>query len=185
MKVLIPLAHGSESLEIVTLVNVLRRASIEVKLASIETETVVNTTREIRLVADAPLADLQAETFDAIILPGGEAGARRLCDHPGLIDKLQSQRVHHRWYGAICAAPALTLSPHGLLDGKQATCFPAFKEHLLHYVDRPVVIDGHCITSQGPGTALAFALTWIEKLVGPDERRRVAATLLVADQSLA
>ncbi|MGQ0622313.1 MAG: DJ-1 family glyoxalase III [Panacagrimonas sp.] len=180
MKILVPLAHGSESLETVTLVNVLRRASIPVTLASIETETVVNATRDIRLVTDAAFADLASQDFDAIVLPGGERGAERLAQYAPLIDKLKSQRVAHRWYGAICAAPALTLSSHGLLDGKQATCYPAFKDRLLHYVDRPVVIDGHCITSQGPATALAFALTWVEKLVGIEERQRVAATLLLS-----
>lgn len=180
MKILVPLAHGSESLETVTLVNVLRRASIPVTLASIETETVINATRDIRLVADAAFADLSALDFDAIVLPGGERGAERLAQYAPLIEKLNSQRIGHRWYGGICAAPALTLSPHGLLDGKQATCYPAFKDCLLHYVDRPVVIDGHCITSQGPATALAFALTWVEKLVGIEQRQRIAADMLLS-----
>ncbi len=71
MRILVPIAHGSESLETVTLVNVLRRASIKVTLASIETETVINATRDIRLVADSPLSDIAGEDFDAIILPGG------------------------------------------------------------------------------------------------------------------
>ncbi|MGQ0701101.1 MAG: DJ-1 family glyoxalase III [Panacagrimonas sp.] len=180
MKVLIPVAHGSESLETVTLVNLLRRAEIPVCVASIETETVVNATRDIRLVADTAMSEIAGEDFDAIILPGGERGAQRLAQHALLIEKLASQRLAHRWYGAICAAPALALSPLGLLDGKQATCHPAFREHLLHYVDRPVVIDGHCMTSQGPGTGIEFALTWIEKLVGLDARRKVAAAGLFA-----
>lgn len=179
MKVLVPVAHGSESLETVALVNVLRRASIPVQIASIETETVVNATRDIRLVADVAFADLDAQDFDAIILPGGELGAERFAQNKPLIAKLASQRLAHRWYGAICAAPALTLSPHGLLDGKQATCHPLFRERLLHFVDMPVVIDGHCITSQGPGTVIEFALTWVEKLAGAAERKRVAAEMLV------
>ena len=179
MKILVPVAHGSESLETVTLVNVLRRASIPVTVASVETETLVNATRDIRLVADAALADMLGEEFDAIILPGGERGAERLALNGPLIAKLSAQRVAHRWYGAICAAPALTLSPHGLLDGKQATCHPLFRDRLLHFVDRPVVIDGHCMTSQGPGTAIEFALTWVEKLAGEAERKRVANGMLV------
>lgn len=179
MKVLVPIAHGSESLETVVLVNVLRRASIPVQVASIETETVVNATRDIRLMADVAFADVETQDFDAIILPGGELGAERLAMHQPLIAKLASQRLAHRWYGAICAAPALTLSPHGLLDGKQATCHPLFRERLLHFVDMPVVIDGHCMTSQGPGTSVEFALTWIEKLASAAERKRVAAGMLV------
>lgn len=179
MKILVPIAHGSESLETVTLVNVLRRASIPVTLASIETETVINATRDIRLVADAPLSDVMHEDFDAIILPGGENGAERLARHRPLIEKLSAQRVAHRWYGAICAAPALTLSPHGLLDGKQATCHPSLRDRLLHYVDQRVVLDGHCMTSQGPGTTMEFALAWVGKLVGEPERRRLADSMLV------
>lgn len=179
MKVLVPIAHGSESLETVVLVNVLRRASIPVQVASIETETVVNATRDIRLMADVAFADVETQDFDAIILPGSELGAERLAMHQPLIAKLASQRLAHRWYGAICAAPALTLSPHGLLDGKQATCHPLFRERLLHFVDMPVVIDGHCMTSQGPGTSVEFALTWIEKLASAAERKRVAAGMLV------
>lgn len=179
MKVLVPVAHGSESLETITLVNVLRRASIPVCIASIETEIVVNATRDVRLVADAAFVDVADQTFDAIILPGGEKGAARMAQHAPLVRRLSEQRLAHRWYGAVCAAPALTLSPHGLLDGKQATCHPAFRDHLLHFVDRHVVIDGHCITSQAAGTTLAFALTWVEKLAGPAERERVAASMLV------
>lgn len=179
MRILIPLANGSESLEAVTLINVLRRASLDVTVASIETEPLVTGTRDVRLVADAALDDLGTREFDAIILPGGEKGAQRLAGHAGLVARLHSQRVAHRWYGAICAAPALTLSPHGLLDGKQATCYPLFKDRLLHYVDRPVVIDGHCMTSQGPATALEFALTWVEKLGSPALRHEVARAMLL------
>jgi protein deglycase len=179
MRILIPVANGSESLEAVTLINVLRRASLEVTVASTETETVVTCTRDVRLVADAALDDLGSHEYDAIILPGGEKGAQRLAAHAGLVSRLGAQRVAHRWYGAICAAPALTLSPHGLLDGKQATCYPLFKDRLLHYVDRPVVIDGHCITSQGPSTALEFALTWVEKLASPALRHEVARKMLL------
>lgn len=180
MNVLVPVAHGSESLETITLVNVLRRAAITVCVASIEPETVVHATRDVRLVADAGFADVAGDTFDAIILPGGERGAERLAQHAPLIRKLGEQRLAHRWYGALCSAPALTLSPHGLLDGKQATCHPMFREHLLHFVDRSVVVDGHCITSQAAGTGLEFALTWVEKLAGAAERRRVAESMLAA-----
>lgn len=180
MQILVPAAHGSESLETVTLVNVLRRADIRVSLASVEDGTALNMTRSICLQADCRFADIQDQTFDAIILPGGENGARALGSHKALIAKLSEQRLAHRWYGGICAAPALSLSPNGLLDGKQATCHPHFREKLLHFVDRPVVIDGHCMTSQGAGTGLEFALTWVETLLGKQAREQVADAILVA-----
>lgn len=173
MSVLIPIANGSESLETVTLVNVLRRADIDVCVASITSTRSVNGTRGIRLSADLELSAAVGRDFDAIILPGGEDGSRALGECKLLIERLTRQRLAHQWYGAICAAPALALSPNGLLDGKQATCHPAFREHLLHYVDQPVVTDGHCMTSQGAGTALAFALDWVTQLAGPEARDRV------------
>lgn len=179
-KVLIPIATGSESLETVALVNVLRRADIDVTLASITAEPVVAGTRGIALVADALFTNVAAQDFDAIVLPGGEKGAAALGAHAGLMDKLKRQRIAHRWYGGICAAPALALAPHELLDGKKATCYPAFREKLMHYVDLPVVVDGHCVTSQGPATALAFGLKLVELLSGPEKSRSVAAAMLVS-----
>ncbi len=105
-------------------------------------------------------------------------GADALNRHAPLIEMLQQQNDLKHWLGAICAAPALTLAPHHLLDGRQATCFPAFKARLPRYVDKPVVLDGHCITSQGPGTAMAFALILVELLCGPAKSTEVAAALL-------
>ncbi|MFA5938779.1 MAG: DJ-1 family glyoxalase III [Sinimarinibacterium sp.] len=178
MKALIPVAEGSESLETVTIVNVLRRADVDVTVASIGADRRIAGTRGITLTADALFADVANQDFDLIALPGGESGARALAQCVPLMDKLRGQRLNHRWYGAICAAPAFALSPHGLLDGKQATCYPAFREQLLHFVDRPVVVDGHCITSQGPATAMAFALQLVEVLCGAARRKEIAADLL-------
>jgi protein deglycase len=178
MKALIPVSHGSESLEAVTIVNVLRRADVDVTVASIAEGLAVDATRGVRLTTDAMFADVAGEDFDLIVLPGGEAGARALGAHPGVMDKLQAQRMQHRWYGGICAAPALALAPRGLLDGKQATCYPAFRDALLHYVDRPVVVDGHCITGQGPASAIAFSLALVEALCGAARRKQVAEQML-------
>lgn len=175
---LIPIAEGSESLETVVIVNVLRRAGIDVTLASTTGVLQVSCTRGISLIANAQFEAVVDQIFDMVILPGGERGAQALGGHAGVIACLTAQRMAHRWYGAICAAPALALQPHGLLDGKQATCYPAFREQLLHFVDQPVVVDGHCITSQGPATAMAFALQIIECLTDPATRRTVAADLL-------
>ncbi len=178
MNVLIPITDGSESLETVTLTNVLRRGGLSVTVAAIGRTREVRGSREIRLLADALLDEVASSDFHAIMLPGGEAGARALGAHPLLIEKLKAQRLARRWFGGICAAPALALAPHGLLDGKQATCYPAFREQLLHWVDQAVVADGHCLTSQGPATAIAFGLTLIDKLAGPSRRHEVGRDLL-------
>lgn len=178
MPVLIPVANGSESLETVALINVLRRGGIKVTVASIERSKTVMGTRDIPLVADVLFGAIKSKKFDAIILPGGEKGAKAFAKHAGLVEKITAQRMAHRWYGAICASPALVLEPHGLLDGKMATCYPFFKDKLLHYVNQPVVVDGHCITSQGPATAIAFGLKLVELIAGSGKSRRVAADLL-------
>lgn len=175
---LIPVAHGSESLETVTIVNVLRRAEVEVTVASIESEVTVSGTRGIRLHADKRLLDALGHKYDLIALPGGEKGAEAMNRHAPLIEMLQQQDDLKHWLAAICAAPALTLAPHHLLDRRQATCFPAFRSRLPHYVDKPVVVDGHLVTSQGPATAMAFALILVELLLGPVKSREVAAGLL-------
>lgn len=180
MSVLIPIAHGSESLETVALVNVLRRGGIKVTVASLERSKTVKGTRDILLTADASFASIAKKNFKAILLPGGEKGAKAFAKHKALMKKITDQRMAHRWYGAICASPALALEPHGLLDGKQATCYPAFKDKLLHWVNQPVVVDGHCITSQGPATAIAFGLKVVELLASAAKARDVAKQMLAA-----
>lgn len=180
MSTLVVIAEGSESLETVAIVNVLRRAGMDVTMASIERDRHVTGSREVALVADALFREVADRDFELIVLPGGEKGARRLGACEPLIAKLRAQRQAHRWTGAICAAPALALAPHGLLDGKQATCYPAFRDQLLHYVNLPVVVDGHCVTSQGPGTAIAFALKLAALLCGEARSREVAQGMLAA-----
>ena len=180
MKVLVPIAYGSESLETVTLVNVLRRAGLRVSVASIEPELAVTGTRDVVLTADVLFRDVAELEYDLIVLPGGEKGAENLAAHEPLIKKLSAQRMAHKWYAALCASPALVLSPNGLLDGKQATCYPAFRDKLIHYVDQPVVVDGHCVTGQGPASAIPFALKLVEVLAGADKRQLVAQALLAA-----
>ncbi|HEY9546406.1 MAG TPA: DJ-1/PfpI family protein, partial [Solimonas sp.] len=124
MNVLIPIADGSESLEAVTITNVLRRGGLTVTLAAVGRTTDIKGTRDITLRADVLFDEISGQEFDAIVLPGGEIGAAALSAHGPLIEKLKAQRLAHRWFGGICAAPALALAPHGLLDGKQATCYP-------------------------------------------------------------
>lgn len=177
--VLIPVANGSESLETVAIANILRRAGLSVTLASIESGLAIDATLGIRLTADRLFKDLKGERFEMIVLPGGSKGAEALSACDGLISMLRQQRNEGRWYAAICAAPAVVLAPHGLLEGQRATCYPAFNQKLSDYVNEPVVVDGHCVTSAGPGTAIAFALQLVELLAGAGKSEQVAAAALV------
>jgi protein deglycase len=174
-KVLVAVAHGSEELETVCIVDVLRRAGANVILASVD-ELVVNGSKGVKLIADELLAACVEETYDLIALPGGMPGSERLRDCADLIQALMRQRAEGRLYAAICAAPAIALYPHGLLEGRQATCHPNFA-HLLSNVDlldNAVVVDGNCVTSRGAGTAVEFALMLVEQLYGEKKAREVA-----------
>ena len=178
MRALVPVANGVEDIETVTIIDVLRRAQIEVTVASIERETTVTCARGCKLIADTTLNEVKKETFELIAVPGGSQGAAALGKNRALIEMLKANRSNRRWYAAICAAPALVLAQNDLLEGKRATCYPNFKDQLPRYIEAPVVVDGHCITSQGPGTALAFALKLVELTVGEDKSRKVAESMI-------
>jgi len=180
-RALITVADGVEDLEVVTLIDVLRRADVEVLVASIETRRMVSCAHGTRLTADAMLVDVLAQDFDLIVLPGGMPGAQHLADYQPLAERVREQAAAGKLFAAICAAPALALQAYGVLKQRRMTCYPAFSEQLsgCTFVDQPVVVDGNCITSQGPGTALEFALTLVEQLAGKAVRNSVAAGMLL------
>jgi len=179
--VLVPIADGTEEIEAACIVDVLRRAGAEVTVASVDAIQVV-ASRGMRLVADARISDCVAETYDCIALPGGMPGAEHLRDCPALVDKLKEQKQSGRLYGAICASPALVLQPHGLLDNMRATCYPTMRDKLgpACASDDRVVVDRNCVTSQGPGTAIAFALKLVELLFSAQKAKEVADAMLVS-----
>jgi 4-methyl-5(b-hydroxyethyl)-thiazole monophosphate biosynthesis len=179
MRVLVPVANGVEDIETVTIIDVLRRAQAEVTVASVERDTTITCARGCKLIADTTLNEVKKDTFELIAVPGGSQGAAALGKNRALIEMLKQNRANRRWYAAICAAPALVLAQNELLEGKRATCYPSFKDQLPRYIDAPVVVDGHCITSQSAGTALAFALKLVELTMGEDKLRKVAEQLLV------
>jgi len=173
--VLVPVADGSEELETICIVDVLRRAGANTTLASVGSLE-VHGSRGVKLIADQLLADCVERTYDLMALPGGMPGSEHLRDCAELIQMLKRQRDERRFYAAICAAPAVALYPHGLLQGRRATCHPNFA-HLLSNVellDAPVAVDGNCITSRGAGTAVEFSLTLVEQLYGREKAREVA-----------
>lgn len=186
-KVLVPIANGTEEIEVVTIVDLLRRAHCEVTLASIEQSKTVVCSRGVVLTADILLDEIQTQNWDMIALAGGVKGAESFADSASLAALLKEQASMGK-VAAICAAPALVLSPLGLLDDKRATCHPAFHSRLVAknvIVDKSVVVDGNVITSQGPGTAMEFSLVLIEQLVGVVAMEEVAAPLVLTPPELA
>jgi 4-methyl-5(b-hydroxyethyl)-thiazole monophosphate biosynthesis len=181
-KVLVPIADGTEEIEAVCIIDVLRRAGAEVTVASVEKELRITASRGVKIEADARIEDCAKTPFDLIALPGGMPGAERLRDSKPLADLLRKQKKGGMPYGAICAAPAVALQPHGLLEGRKATTHPGFVDRLedAAAADNRVVIDGPVVTSRAPGTAIEFALALVALLYGREKADAVAEPMLVA-----
>lgn len=174
------LAPGCEEMEAVISIDVMRRGGVDVVVASLE-EGVLVASRDVRLEGDVPLdALLDAKEFDLLVLPGGMPGTMALCNDVRVRDLLMHyMTAPGKRVATICAA-ALVLEEHGLLEGRTFTCYPTVQEKIAGgtWVDQPVFIDGDLITSQGPGTAMAFALTLVELLVDKATRDQVAEGML-------
>jgi 4-methyl-5(b-hydroxyethyl)-thiazole monophosphate biosynthesis len=179
-RALVPIADGSEEIEAVCIIDTLRRAGVEVTVASVN-KLQVTASRGVKLVADARIADCTGQIYDCIALPGGMPGAEHLRDAAELIEMLKKQKQAGRLYAAICASPAVVLQHHRLLENVRATCFPAMRNKLdpAYASDERVVVDGHCVTSQGPATAIEFALKLVELLFGAAKAKEVGAAMLV------
>ena len=178
-KVLIPLAPGFEELEAVTIIDLLRRAEIEVVAAGLAPGAVTGSRRTV-IVPDAELDAVADLDFDMVVLPGGLPGASNLDADPRIHEILKRHHGAGRFTAALCAAPKV-LANAGLLDGRDATSFPGAmraQDHpLVRLRDDPVVVDGKVVTSRGPGTAMDFALTLIELLSGRERRVEVESKL--------
>lgn len=179
-RVLVPIADGTEEMEAVCTIDVLRRAGAEVTVASVMPGLQVTASRGVKLVADVLIADCAEEVYDLIVIPGGMPGAVHLRDSAVLTALLQAQAAAGRLYAAICAAPVVVLQHHGLLEGRRATCHPGFERDLRHpeAVAERVVVDGNCVTSRGPGTAIEFALQLVALLYGMEKAREVGTAML-------
>lgn len=182
--VLVPVGDGAEEIETTCIVDILRRAEIEVTMASAHKKSseapIINGSRGIRLVCDNYLEDVIEKDYDMIALPGGAKNAENLAASTILIEKLKRQRALDKWYCAICASPAVVFLPNGLLDGEDATCHPNFSNRFtnLKRMNDRVVISNKCITSRGPGTSIEFALTLVEKLTSIDRAAQIAKALV-------
>lgn len=181
--VLVAVANGSEEVETVSVVDTLVRAGANVTLASVEDSLQVTASRGVKLVADAHINDCRENAYDVIVCPGGMPGAAHLRDNAVLTEMLKGQAAEGRIVAAICAAPAVVLASHGLTDEAATTCFPKphFRDMLKQKSreNEDVVVDGKFITSQGPGTALRFAVALVDALFGPEKASEIATQLLV------
>jgi 4-methyl-5(b-hydroxyethyl)-thiazole monophosphate biosynthesis len=177
--VLVPIAQGCEELEAVTVIDLLRRAGIDVVTAGLE-DGPVTASRGVRLLADMTLDEALTRDYDMVVLPGGGPGSDRLDADSRIRDLLVKMANSGKFTAAICAAPKV-LKSAGLLEGKDATCYPGVLDNAdipgLD-TDQAVVQDGKIVTSRGPGTAMDFALTLIENLTDRNTRDQVEAGLV-------
>jgi len=179
-RVLVPLAPGFEELEAVTVIDLLRRAGVEVVTAGLA-DGPVRASRGVVVVPDTTLDRVADDDFDMIVLPGGLPGADHLNADPRIHRILRRTAAAGGYAAAICAAPKV-LADAGLLDGRKATGYPGVLDRLnlprTELLQRAVVTDGRIVTSRGPGTAMDFALELIERLLGKTKRDEVEAPLV-------
>ena len=184
-KILVILANGCEELEAVTVIDLLRRADLEVTTASLDSGAEVNpikASRGVVLLADISLDEALKNHYDMVVLPGGLPGADYLDNDSRVRSLIQKMDSDKKFIAAICAAPKVLANAH-LLENKQATSYPGVLDTMslekTHLLTDNVVIDGNIITSRGPATAMEFALSLIEQLVNKNKRDEVAKALLL------
>lgn len=178
-RALIPIANGSEEMEAVILIDVFRRAGWDVVLAGIEGSKSITASRKVKIIPDAQWETLDLLSFDLLVLPGGLGGTEAFCKNDGVQEALRIFDIEELWIGAICAAP-LALHQADILSKRAFTCYPGIDKKMRRTdrSDEPVVVDGHIVTSQGPGTAMAFALKLIELIDGAAASEKVASGMI-------
>jgi protein deglycase len=177
MRVVLPLATGFEEIEAVTIIDVLRRAEIDVVVAGLEAG-LIKGSHAISMLPDTLLSEMQATDFDAIVLPGGP-GVAYLKTDPNLRTLLLEMHKQQKWIAAICAAP-IVLSELGLLGDRKATSYPGVRDVLQvgNYLETSVVIDGKIVTSRGVGTALEFALCLVALWISCEKAEHLASAMV-------
>jgi len=181
-RVLVPFAEGVEEIECVAVVDILRRADIEVCMASLDGATVIGRS-QITMQADAVLADVYNDDWDMVVLPGGLPNAHLLRDDANVKAVVERLREQRKSIAAICAAPT-ALAAYGITAGKRVTSYPSCQPEMEAlqpsslYVDEAVVEDDFLITSRGPGTAIVFALRLVAKLCGEEKAAEIRAAIV-------
>ena len=164
MKVAILLANGFETLEGLTVVDILRRAEVECDTFALE-DNEVSTSHNVKVKADKNIMDEEIKDYDFIVLPGGMPGSTNLRDSERVIELVKEFNSKKKWVCAICAGP-IALGKSGITEGKNVTCYPGFEDQLgnCNYKDELVVVDGNIITGRGPAAAIPFAFEILSKI---------------------
>lgn len=172
------LADGSEEVECLAVADVLKRAGVDVRLVSVMQEREIVSSHGIHIVCDAKIDEVSLAGADVLFLPGGMPGTRHLGACKTLVEALKAQLAAGGRVAAICAAPSV-LGANGLLEGKQATCYPGFEGELrgAQHTHTGVVTDGLVTTARGLGYALDLGLELVRLLVGAEQAAEIKAAI--------
>jgi len=182
INVLVPFTTGVEEVEFVAVVDLLRRADIEVCTASLDGKSVVGRSN-ISMAADAALSEVMSRNWDMVVLPGGLPNAHLLRDDANVKAVVERLRAERKSIAAICAAPT-ALAAYGITAGKRVTSYPACQPEMdalqpsSVYVNEAVVEDDFLITSRGAGTAIEFSLRLIARLCGEAKAEEIRVSIV-------
>lgn len=174
-KAYIFVANGSEEIETLIPVDVLRRGGVEVKTVSITGSTDVEMSHGVTIKTDLTFENANLDDADLLMLPGGLPGSTNLNDHKGVREALTKQYNDGKLVAAICAAP-MVFGSLGIVRGRRATCYPGFEKFLdgAEYTHELCTVDGNVVTGEGPAAALPFAYKLLEMLSTEQTAHEVA-----------
>jgi len=181
-RVLVCFAKGVEEIEFIAVVDILRRADVDVVLASLDGKSVTGRSN-ITIKANAALPDVMNEDWDMVVLPGGLPNAHLLRDDANVKTVVGRLRDERKSIAAICAAPT-ALAAYGITGGMRVTSYPSCQQEMEQlqpssvYVDDAVVEDDFLTTSRGPGTAIEFALRLVARLCGEDKSEEIRQSIV-------
>jgi protein deglycase len=178
-KIAVHLADGFEEIEAVSIIDVLRRANLDVIVISVTGKAEVTGAHQLKIIADVLFEQVSYDEIYMIVLPGGMPGAANLDAHTGLKLQIKQFNDKNKLLAAICAAP-LVFGNLGILAGKHVVCYPGFEKYLkgAEILNIPVVESGNMITGRGPGVAIQFALKIVEKAISFEKAELVARQML-------
>jgi 4-methyl-5(b-hydroxyethyl)-thiazole monophosphate biosynthesis len=179
IKVVVCAADGSEEVETLTVVDLLRRAGIEVDLISAQNRGKFKSSHQIEIITDKNIRDVDFKEYDGVVIPGGLKGVENLGNNVPVINALQDANEAGKVVAAICAGPTV-LGKAGILHGVKSTVYPGMDRELngATYVDEPVVTDGNIITGRSMAASIEFALAIITKLIDAETAAKVADAIV-------
>ena len=172
-------ANGYEEIEMLTVVDILRRAGLTCDIISVTGTGKLTSSHRVTVEADLQYEDADFDSYDALVIPGGMPGTINLGEHAGVCQQLKKEYESGKLIAAICAAPTV-FGKLGLLEGKKAICYPGMEDQLTGAIVtyEPVVRDGNIITSRGMGTAIDFGLAILAYFEGEEVSAEMAKKIV-------